>query len=793
MSSSSPSGPGAVALEGGSAVSNGGATAGAGGATSEGNIQRKSNLQRIQQRKLAVRQWPTEKKLEKLAIYSSCKVDGVQCNGWKNPNPPPNPPRPDAATPSAQPGDRCKTCQHPLNEHVSHLEDVGQEELDRLLGIVVDVENLFMCVHKEEDPDTKQVYFYLFKLLRKSILQLTKPTVEGPLGIPPFEKPSIAKGVTNFVLFKFGHLPPRDWQTMYDLAKMFLHCLNHWKLETPTARKQVMTPDDISAYKVNYTRWLCYCHVPAFCDSLPHYDTTLIFGRTLLRSVFQTMRKQLLGKFRAEKDKMPAEKRTLVLTHFPRFLSLLEEEIYSNNSPIWDPDFRQAPPPHAIQGNVASLGQNGKSSENESLAPGLRKRGNSDDDNDDVHQQPPGKRQKTGSIDEEEEEDLDQVIANIVGVIDDQNQMLGPQAILPEHAPRDEAAKLEEKRNAIEFHCISNSLTEKVPKQTMLWLIALQNVFSHQLPRMPKEYITRLVFDPKHKTLALIKDGRPIGGICFRMFPSQGFTEIVFCAVTSNEQVKGYGTHLMNHLKDYHIRNGVFHFLTFADEFAIGYFKKQGFSKDIKLSKAIYQGYIKDYEGATLMGCELNPKIVYTEFTAVVRKQKEILKKLIERKQDQIRKVYPGLTCFRDGVKEIPIESIPGILEAGYHVPDKAGRVTRNTEEKQDSEALFGTLKAILTGVKNHQSAWPFLTPVDRKVVPDYYDWVKYPMDLLTVGQRLKANYYCNKRLFIADMKRMFANCRGYNTPDTEYYNCAVVLEKYVNAKLRDHGLLEKA
>jgi hypothetical protein len=54
------------------------------------------------------------------------------------------------------------------------------------------------------------------------------------------------------------------------------------------------------------------------------------------------------------------------------------------------------------------------------------------------------------------------------------------------------------------------------------------------------------------------------------MFVSQGFTEIVFCAVTSNEQVKGYGTHLMNHLKDYHIRLNVLHFLTFADEFAIG-------------------------------------------------------------------------------------------------------------------------------------------------------------------------------------------------------------------------------
>ncbi len=281
------------------------------------------------------------------------------------------------------------------------------------------------------------------------------------------------------------------------------------------------------------------------------------------------------------------------------------------------------------------------------------------------------------------------------------------------------------------------------------------------------------------------------------MFANQGFTEIVFCAVTSNEQVKGYGTHLMNHLKDYHIRNGVFHFLTFADEFAIGYFKKQGFSRDIKLSKSTYQGYIKDYEGATLMGCELNPKIVYTEFSAVVRKQKEILKKLIEKKQNQIRRVYPGLTCFRDGaIKEIPVESIPGVMEAGYVPPEASdsarSRSTRNSDDRPDPDHLYNSFKTILNGVKNHQSAWPFLTPVDRKAVPDYYDHVSYPMDLKTMGERLRASYYSNKRLFIADIKRMFANCRAYNSPDTEYYNCAVVLEKYVNSKLRDHGLIDK-
>jgi hypothetical protein len=65
----------------------------------------------------------------------------------------------------------------------------------------------------------------------------------------------------------------------------------------------------------------------------------------------------------------------------------------------------------------------------------------------------------------------------------------------------------------------------------------------------------------------------------------------------------------MNHCKDYHLRLGIFHLLTYADEFAIGYFKKQGFSMNIALAKKQYFGYIKDYEGATLMGCQLHPKL----------------------------------------------------------------------------------------------------------------------------------------------------------------------------------------
>ena len=100
----------------------------------------------------------------------------------------------------------------------------------------------------------------------------------------------------------------------------------------------------------------------------------------------------------------------------------------------------------------------------------------------------------------------------------------------------------------------------------------------------------------------------------------------------------------MNNLKDYCIRHNILHLLTYADSTATGYFKKQvsclfvfpvsfkvkitfvlvhhlfsfmyiilciqGFSKDIKLPRVKFVGYIKNYEGATLMEVTFGSSIV---------------------------------------------------------------------------------------------------------------------------------------------------------------------------------------
>lgn len=292
--------------------------------------------------------------------------------------------------------------------------------------------------------------------------------IRGPLGDPPFEQPSISKAVTNFVLHKYSHLNPGELETMTEVAKTFLHCLNHWNFEAPSARKD-LSHEDASNYKINYTRWLVFCHVPAFCSSLRHFETSIVFGRTLLKAVYQYVYQQLLTKCKTERDRMPPEKR-LMLAQLPKFLEALKHEVINEDSQIWDQNFKP----------TASLMLQ-KKRQHEAAASSSGKKSNDP------------KRYKKDS----ECEDLpDEVVVKALKRINDSNYTSRTEVVFPPNAPRDEAAKAEENRREIEFHVVGNSLTKPVTKESMLWLLGLHSVFAHQLPGMPREYISQLVFDP---------------------------------------------------------------------------------------------------------------------------------------------------------------------------------------------------------------------------------------------------------------------------------------------------------
>ncbi|XP_060516786.1 histone acetyltransferase KAT2B [Cylas formicarius] len=747
---------------------------------------RLNNLQKIKQKKQILLQLPLNRKLQKLSVYSKCQQAGCECTGWKRPE------KTDLPMPSPTFEDPCK-CEHSLELHISHLRHQPDEIINKLLRMVIDVDNMYTAMTREENPKTKKVYLYLFKLLRNSVLTLETPVVEGPLGQPPFERPSIEKAVSNLLVYKYSHIG-QELKTMYELARILFNSLNTWELPRPSSQQHIISQEEATIYWIEYTRWLVFCYIPTFCDSLQHYDTTQVFGRTLLRAVFKYFKKQIMDQFHKDRDTIPSEQKVMLLNNFPPFLNQLDEEIYAQNSPIWDVEFKAHSIPYLLVDPSKGKGTS-KQSEFEKFTGGAEEKDitgvSGKAIRSSIEQPREAKRRKMTS--EEAFEDLPQeTVGQVIATIDSLNYLTGPDLVFSDYTPPTDAGpKMEEKNGIIQMHLIANSLTEPVSKQVMLWLIGLKNVFSQQLPSMPVEYITLLLFDPKHRTIALIKDNKPMGGICFRPFFTQGFTEIVFCVVTDREQIKGYGTHLMNHLKDYHISKGILHCLTFADENAIGYFERQGFSKDIRLSKVVYQGYIKDYEGATLMHCELNPKIVYTEFTNIVRRQQKFIKQLIYQQQRSVSKVHPGITFFKDGVKSIPVESIPGLEETGYKPSTRTTR-GQQLEESQDIDTLAGMFKTVLNAVKNHASSWPFREPVNKDIVKDYYEHIKYPMDLKTMTERLKARYYVSRRLFIADMMRIFTNCKVYNLPETEYYQCAVNLQQYFQTKMKEIGLWDK-
>lgn len=122
---------------------------------------------------------------------------------------------------------------------------------------------------------------------------------------------------------------------------------------------------------------------------------------------------------------------------------------------------------------------------------------------------------------------------------------------------------------------------------------------------------------------------------------------------------------LMNHFK-MHIRAtypDMMHFLTYADNYAVGYFQKQGFSKQITLPRAVWAGYIKDYEGGTIMQCRMLPKVDYLNVQELIARQREaILAKIRELSKSHV--VHPGLPQFQPGAPEnvtLDPRDVPGL------------------------------------------------------------------------------------------------------------------------------------
>ncbi|CAI2165899.1 12442_t:CDS:2 [Funneliformis geosporum] len=339
----------------------------------------------------------------------------------------------------------------------------------------------------------------------------------------------------------------------------------------------------------------------------------------------------------------------------------------------------------------------------------------------------------------------------------------------------------EEQEGDIRWRIINNDGS----RENLFLLTSVKELISTALPKMPAEYIARVVYNHSHYNLVIVKEpNKVIGGICYRPFTERNFIEIVFFAVNGDYQDKGYGRRLMNRLK-FFMRDVVKikYILVYADESAIGFFRKIGFTTNITLDKDIWRGYIKDYSKAKLMQSTFVPKINYDETREILLKQKQSVKEKIARTVITPI-IYPGLQCFKNGSKSIDPMSVPGIKESGW-TPE----LERRAKETAKYRACYLTMLKVMEDLENHKNAWPFKLPVDPITVPDYYDIIKEPMDFSTVRKRMENNQYLTLKEFAIDVQKIWDNCKYYNSNETYYYKFAEALEKFFTDIMLENGI----
>uniref|UniRef100_A0A671NKN3 Bromodomain adjacent to zinc finger domain protein 2A-like n=1 Tax=Sinocyclocheilus anshuiensis TaxID=1608454 RepID=A0A671NKN3_9TELE len=94
--------------------------------------------------------------------------------------------------------------------------------------------------------------------------------------------------------------------------------------------------------------------------------------------------------------------------------------------------------------------------------------------------------------------------------------------------------------------------------------------------------------------------------------------------------------------------------------------------------------------------------------------------------------------------------------------PSKRRRMaTRNQPDLTYCEIILMEMEA-------HSDAWPFLEPVNPRLVPGYRRMIKTPMDFLTMRERLLQGGYCSCEEFAADAQLVFNNCELFNEDTSE-------------------------
>uniref|UniRef100_A0A8C3TDZ0 Bromodomain adjacent to zinc finger domain protein 2B n=1 Tax=Chelydra serpentina TaxID=8475 RepID=A0A8C3TDZ0_CHESE len=108
---------------------------------------------------------------------------------------------------------------------------------------------------------------------------------------------------------------------------------------------------------------------------------------------------------------------------------------------------------------------------------------------------------------------------------------------------------------------------------------------------------------------------------------------------------------------------------------------------------------------------------------------------------------------------------------------------TPTKKPKRDESKDLAICSMILSELETHEDAWPFLLPVNLKLVPGYKKVIKKPMDFSTIREKLSSGQYPNLEAFSLDIRLVFDNCETFNEDDSDIGRAGHNMRKYFEKK----------
>lgn len=215
--------------------------------------------------------------------------------------------------------------------------------------------------------------------------------------------------------------------------------------------------------------------------------------------------------------------------------------------------------------------------------------------------------------------------------------------------------------------------------------------------------------------------------------------------------------------------------------FKVGYFKKQGFSSTITLNEQVYTGYIKDYDGATLMQCSLYTQVTYTRLTETLSLIKESINVIRTHRYNQIKHAHPDAKFLSNNIQLTDLNNYNDLINFEQNE-------INSLDESVDMNLLYITLKSVYQEIRSHSYA----SHVQKRTL--FQDYLPsqplFPIDLDTIHERLKSKYYHNAYTFTADISRLLDIAgRAYSNNKKENSNEIRAFDTFVRRKMNEFGL----